>query len=394
MRGATVSPIYWRMMEDMTNLSGKHGKQTRHRGQGSVVESTDKFRVRRWRWQGSYVDETGTRRRPRTAGYPTKREAERAGTKLLRDLVELQESGVSLRAIDTTVADVVDSWLEGCKDRVRPLSLEAYELDAKLRIRPTLGAIRLHELTVEDVRAAVRSWGGPGAHTLVRLSSALRYAQAQGLVARNVAALVDAPAAAEKREVPTIGPDELRAIFDATAGTRLYPIVVLAGACGLRRGEILGLRAGDVDLDEAVLTVRGQYGRVPGQGARIRETKTASSVRAVAMPALAVEAVREYLAWRETQPAPIDGRIFAWHPNTLDRHFRDAMLAAGLGDIRLHDLRHGFATVLAAQGVHQRVAMAALGHAAEAMTHHYTGVLDASLRDAADRVDRALRRTS
>ncbi len=147
--------------------------------------------------------------------------------------------------------------------------------------------------------------------------------------------LVDAPAAAEKREVPTIGPDELRAIFDATAGTRLYPIVVLAGACGLRRGEILGLRAGDVDLDEAVLTVRGQYGRVPGQGARIRETKTASSVRAVAMPALAVEAVREYLAWRETQPAPIDGRIFAWHPNTLDRHFRDAMLAAGLGDIMI-----------------------------------------------------------
>ncbi len=70
------------------------------------------------------------------------------------------------------------------------------------------------------------------------------------------------------------------------------------------------------------------------------------------------------------------------------------MLAAGLGDVRLHDLRHGFATVLAAQGVHQRVAMAALGHAAEAMTHHYTGVLDASLREAADRVERALRRTS
>ena len=60
-------------MEDMPNPNGKHGKQTRHRGQGSVVESTDKYRVRRWRWQGSYVDETGTRRRPRTAGYPTKR---------------------------------------------------------------------------------------------------------------------------------------------------------------------------------------------------------------------------------------------------------------------------------------------------------------------------------
>jgi hypothetical protein len=81
------------------------------------------------------------------------------------------------------------------------------KLDAKLRIRPSLGAIRLHELTVEDVRAAVRSWGGPGGHTLARLSSALRYAHAQGLVARNVAALVDAPAAAEKREVPTLGPD-------------------------------------------------------------------------------------------------------------------------------------------------------------------------------------------
>ena len=54
-------------MEGMPNPNGKHCKQTRHSGQGSVVEWTDKYRVRRWRWQGSYVDETGTQRRSQPA---------------------------------------------------------------------------------------------------------------------------------------------------------------------------------------------------------------------------------------------------------------------------------------------------------------------------------------
>ncbi len=65
-------------------------------------------------------------------------------------------------------------------------------------------------------------------------------------------------------------------------------------------------------------------------------------------------------------------------------------VAAGLGHVSLHQLRHGFATLLAAGGTHPRVAQELLGHATADMSMHYTHPLDESAREAAEKIDEAL----
>lgn len=111
-----------------------------------------------------------------------------------------------------------------------------------------------------------------------------------GVVPRNVATLVDLPRT-RRFEAPVVTPDAARAVLAAVAGDRIGPAVMVTLATGMRRGEALGLRWSDVDLDAGQLTIRQTLQRA-GKRPVFAEPKTSRSRRSIALPDAAVVALR------------------------------------------------------------------------------------------------------
>jgi integrase len=192
-------------------------------------------------------------------------------------------------------------------------------------------------------------------------------------------------------------PEQTGAFLDQATRHRLYALYHLVAFTGLRRGEACGAEVKDLDLDAAELLV--QVNRVQvGSDIEEGEPKTASSAEPVALDEGTVTALRahlkrqkeERLQWGE---AWVDsGKIFtkengeALYPATVTDTFERIAFDAGLPPIRLHDLRHGAATMGLAAGLDMKVVSARLRHSTTAITRDlYTSILPDVAREAAEK---------
>ena len=193
---------------------------------------------------------------------------------------------------------------------------------------------------------------------------------------RNASESVDLPKL-DNEEVEVLLPEEGRAFLDAAREDRLEALYVVAVTVGLRRGELLGLRWTDLELDgEPKLRVGRQLQRMrDGLGRRFVAPKGGKG-RKIRLPARTVEALKAHRAHRaETRLKAGSlyqdgGLVFAseigtpLEPSNIDRRsFKSLLKKARLPDIRFHDLRHTCATVLLSQGVNPKFVQELLGHA-------------------------------
>lgn len=154
-------------------------------------------------------------------------------------------------------------------------------------------------------------------------------------------------------------------------GTTLYAPAMVALFCGLRAGEICGLRWGRVDLDGKTIDVREAVDEVHGEPLSVKAPKTESSMRKVSMPDIVVDALRD---WRRQQlelrmalglgKMPDDAMVFATlgggvkRPSNLSRDWR----RTGAADVNFHALRHTHASQLIAAGLDLPAISRRLGH--------------------------------
>ncbi|UOY02626.1 tyrosine-type recombinase/integrase [Blastococcus sp. PRF04-17] len=273
---------------------------------------------------------------------------------------------------------------------------------------PTVGTISLSRLRPSDVEALIvtkRDAGLSGStirtiYTVLR--SALDIASRDGLIRSNPAAAVKRPGV-ERKDAPHLTAEQAQALLEAIRGDRLENLFRVMLATGLRRGEALALHWSDVDLDARQLRVRGTLSRT-SQGLQLDEPKTDKSRRTVPLPRSAVEALRTHRtrqleeqlaaagAWQER------GLVFTTEigtplePRNVLRRFEVLMERAGLPGVTLHTLRHSAASFLLAAGTHTKVVQEHLGHSSYAITADiYSHVGPAQQREAADRLDQALR---
>jgi integrase len=259
-------------------------------------------------------------------------------------------------------------------------------------------------------RASVRGRRVTGPATCHRIRAVLRVALndavADGLIPTNPATLVRLRPARRARPLvwtdPRVDrwrepgpvmvwtPEQTGAFLDHAAryDPDLYPLFHLVAHRGLRRGEAVGLRDVDTHLDHAEVTVTQQVTMAGGIVQR-KPPKSDAGHRVMALDAGTVAVLRAYRAHR---PAPSDGGLFfvrpdgqPWHPDTVSRRFRRLIADASLPPVRLHDLRHGAATLALAAGVDLKVIQATLGHTTLALTADtYTSVLPQLARAAAE----------
>ncbi|MDX3575897.1 site-specific integrase [Streptomyces sp. FL07-04A] len=186
---------------------------------------------------------------------------------------------------------------------------------------------------------------------------------------------------------------------DANREDPLYAAFVLAIAMGLRRGELVGLRWTDVDLDKRVLYVRQQTQRRRGVLYDEPPQPSPSAPRHVHCSAV-LHRMRQVAAKQRAGESWSDsGYVFATRngrpvePRNMYRSFTRVAESAGLRVIRLHDARHGCATLLTAAGVAPRVVMEILGHSQISITMDvYTHVVQDTQREAISHMDRLLKR--
>ena len=235
-------------------------------------------------------------------------------------------------------------------------------------------------------------------HTILR--RALHDAVKWGLVMRNAADAAEPPRPKATRAKPlrTWTAAELRAFLASVESERLHPLYVVLATTGMRRGEALGAYWPDLDLDAATWSVRHTLVAVNHE--IVESTpKTDHGRRSLALDAGSVRALR---AWRKRQleerlawgPAWTDsGRVFTredgtdLHPERVSEQFDRLVRRAGLPRIRLHDLRHGWASLALAAGVHVKVVSERLGHGSIAITADtYSHAIPALQADAAELV--------
>jgi integrase len=341
------------------------------------------------------------------AGH-TRKEAER----VLSDLIKRQHDGDYRAPERITLGEyLVERWLPAKRGQLRASTFDSYARNVRNHVVPRIGSIPLQRLTAEDLDGFYadlladgrRNGSGGGLspksvryiHGIVRkaLADALR----KGSVTRNVADLADPPkpSASRKSVLHAWTAAQLRQFLDEIASHRLYPAVYLAANTGMRRGELLGLRWKDVDLDRGRLSIQQALVNIAYE-LDLADVKTPTSRRTIDLDERTVAVLR---AWRKRQLEEQllvgrrddeDALVFAQangspvHPDYFSQVFERHVARSELPRIRLHDLRHTHATILLQAGVPVKVVSERLGHSSPAFTMSvYQHVLPGMQADAA-----------
>ena len=172
----------------------------------------------------------------------------------------------------------------------------------------------------------------------------------------------------------TLTPAEVRRLLDGVTEDRLESLYVLALCTGMRFGELLGLLWEDLDLEGGALHLRRQLVRNKGGRYYLGDLKD-SDARRIGLPPGAVSALERHRKlqveerMRRAQQWKDNGLVFCMivgtpldQRNIYKRHFKRLLDRLDLPNIRFHDLRHTYATLMIGEGVSVRVVQRVLGH--------------------------------
>lgn len=348
----------------MTNLKLRHGE-------GSIEQRGDRYRAKWYGMDGS--------RRSKT--FPSRAEAaahllEVSGRKRQRSYRDPSEM---------TVYQAAEEWLERGARRWSGGTEATYRQRVEKHILPVLGEVKVAALTTHRIQVfadRLRIAPNTAASVMTALSGVLSECVRLGVIERNPAQGVRLPSA---RPVA-------RAVWDADAARKVlawvkgeprwHALYHLALSTGMRPGELRALQWGDIDFEQATVTVQRTVTKSDGGGYAVRESTKSGRARTVSLPLPCVAALR---VWKVQHPQRY---IFGTDDHALKattwvRWHRKIVAGAGVPDISLHGMRHSAATLLLERGVHPKVVSEILGHTSIRITLDIYSHVDTDMQRAA-----------
>ena len=318
-------------------------------------------------------------------GFASKKLAEAALAEVLQSL----GAGTHVAPDPQTVGAWINGWLVTIAPKIRVSTLRDYRVGLE-RVKDRLGPIKLQELKPLDIELFYaqllldghRYGGGLAPKTVRNVHIALRRSLADaerfGLVTRNVAALVKPPVP-QRQELATWTADEVRTFLAFVADDANAPAWRLMATTGMRRGEALGLHWSAVNLKTGKVQINRSLSVVDGE-LEWSAPKTSRSRRSVSLDPETIAVLKAHRhaqlqarmaardAWVENDLVFCNALGGEMHPDRFTRAFTSAAKRAGVPRIRLHDLRHTWATLALEAGIHPKVVSERLGHATTSIT--------------------------
>lgn len=346
------------------------------------------------------------RRQHRKRGFKKKTGDGGADGWLAAKIVEV-ESGGHVDPKKMTVRQFMDDrWLPTVEARLSPNTVKKYKAEVRNHINPALGSIRLQQLDRGELELWVQGLtklnGQPlhpksARNAYFTLNKALKTAVLWGLINYNPLAGVEKPVA-KRRPIKVWSADEMRRFLEHTEGHPLYAAFMLFVTTGMRRAEVLGLRWCDIDWERSRISVEWTLLEGEGSGLLYKRPKSDAGRRRIAVDARTTAALREHrkaalqerlaagekwlegpegwskeLSYPDYRPDDVDLVFRKPNGDMLDpREFSNVLpdLAeeAGLRRIRLHDVRHSYATMMLKSSAHPKIVSQRLGHSVIAHT--------------------------
>ncbi len=344
-------------------------------------------------------------------GKPIRRKVSgRTKAEVVKRMIEVRERcthGPGLPS-DVTVADWLGYWISVVLPTadIASSTRDSYEDLCTWYLIPRLGRIRLAKLSPADVREMLTSMNSDGyssnTQRLARaaLRRALRVAEAESYVPRNVASLTDG-VKLDTKIGRTMTPDQLKTLLTFVSGDRIEPVLHVLLATGLRRSEVLGLCWSDIDLSVSPATIQVSHAlKREKSGLVFGEPKTKRTKRVLYIPNATARLLKEHRVSQVREKLEFGpGWGGEWldvnfmfttpigtpsDPRTFGRSFEKATVAAGLGKWSPHEFRHTAASLMIASGVPLKQVSEALGHSSISVTADVYGHLLAPSTATAD----------
>ena len=368
----------------------------RANGEGSIRKRKD------GRWEGRY-----TAGRDSVTGKPIyKNVLGKTQAEVKAKLKQAIETSNGLDASKVgmyTVGQWMDVWFEHyAKVKVRPSSHQTYRGYIENHIKPNIGTIPLEKLTTLDLQKLYKKLLTSGRIDRIEskhqpkglsvktvrnlhqiISSTLALAKEQKLIDSNPAEGCALPKP-EHKEMKTLPAEQLQSFLQEAKESGVFELYYLELATGLRRGELLGLKWEDIDLERGSLRVRRQIARINGEVVEA-PLKTKNAYRTLPLAEDTIDVLKTQRKKTGNSPwvfpSPAGGPI---SPDSVLHMLHRVLKRAGLPRVRFHDLRHTFATLALQNGVDVKTVSGMLGHFSAGFTlDTYAHVTTESQRQAA-----------